>query len=92
MALDKFGFGTVGHSGVLGGISRKLHFYATNDGFAAVETNGYFDAVANQFNEGKGDVIIVSYANGGTNGVRIYSVNRTAGDIALTLQIATAAA
>ena len=92
MALSKFGFGTVGHSGALGGISRKLHFYATNDSRAQVETNGYFDAVAEQFNEGKGDVIIVSYANGGTNGVTMYSVNRTAGDIALTLSIATAAA
>lgn len=92
MALDKFGFGTLGHSGTLGGNVRKCHFYATNDGFAAVQTDGYFDAVADQFTPGKGDVIIVSYANGGTNGVRMYSVNRTAGDIALTLGIATAAA
>lgn len=92
MALDKFGFGTLGHSGALGGIVRKMHFYATNDTKAAVETNGYFDAVAEQFNEGKGDVIVVSYANSGTNGVTMYSVNRTSGDIALTLGIATAAA
>lgn len=92
MALDKFGLGIVGFSGSLGGSVRKLHFYATNDSFATVETNGYFDAVADQFTEGKGDVIIVSYALGGTNGVKVYSVNRVAGDIALTLGIATAAA
>lgn len=92
MALDKFAFGTLGHSGSLGGAVRKCHFYATNDTPAQVETNGYFDAVADQFTPGKGDVIIVSHTNSGTNGVRTYSVNRSGGDIALTRGDATAIA
>lgn len=92
MALDKFAFGTLGHSGSLGGRVRKCHFYATDDTPATVETNGYFDPIADQFAPGKGDVLILSHTNGGTNGVRVYSVDRSGSDITLTRGSATAIA
>lgn len=92
MALDPKAIVQFAHSGSLGGKRRKLLFYATEDAFATVETNGYFDAAAKQFTVGKGDVIIVAYALGGTAGVKMYVVTRSGTDITLTLGIATAAA
>lgn len=66
--------------------------YKTNDNKAAVETNGYFDAAAEHFTEGVGDILHVVTDADGTPRLHTYLVTRTAGDIALALSVATAAA
>ncbi|MGB3626024.1 MAG: hypothetical protein WA989_09350 [Henriciella sp.] len=66
--------------------------YKTDDTKAQVETNGYFDAAAEHFTEGVGDVLEVITDADGTPVLHTYLVTRTAGGIALTLSVATAAA
>ncbi|MCI5045616.1 MAG: hypothetical protein MRY72_13045 [Aquisalinus sp.] len=70
-------------------VSNIFH-YKTIDTAAQVEADGYFDAAADVFNEGKGDIIIASMDVDGTMKVKIYGVTRTSGDIALTLSSVTA--
>lgn len=69
-----------------------IFHYKTNDAKAAIETNGYFDAAADHFTEGVGDILHVVADADGTPGLLTYVVTRNAGDIALTLATATAAA
>lgn len=72
--------------------SYGIFHYKTDDAKAAIETNGYFDEAADRFTEGKGDILHVVASAGGTVALLTYVVTRTAGDIALTLATATAAA
>ncbi|MEP3072822.1 hypothetical protein [Maricaulis sp.] len=85
MALDKDGLNVIRELGAIGtgkGSVKHQWGYVTNDTRAQVETDGYFDALADRM--ATGDVITVSYDCDGTPGVRIYVVVVTTGDIALT--------
>lgn len=80
---------------VLYGEGEKRHYrhaYYTDDSSAAVQTNGYFDAAAEHFTEGAGDVIDIRLTASTVPQLRTYLVTRTGGDIALTLSVATSAA
>ncbi|MEO0606605.1 MAG: hypothetical protein AAFY82_00130 [Pseudomonadota bacterium] len=69
--------------GLVGGVRRGIYHYASPDALTAIEANGYFDSVAHEFTEGKGDVLLVSAATGGTAAGRAYVVTRTGTDITL---------
>ena len=84
MALLNKSLIRIADGGLVGGVRRGVYAYATPDAPSAIETNGYFDTVAGEFTEGKGDILHVAHTTGGTVGGRSYVVTRTGNDIALT--------
>lgn len=90
MAYDKTGHVVVSNGGAVGtgeGSLKKIHHYATNDADTVVEADGYFDGAAEMFTPGKGDLILASLDCDGTAEAKMYIVNRTGDDIALTAML-----
>lgn len=84
MALTPDTLQRVGSGAKVGTKTYGVYHYITEDAVAAVATNAYFDALAERFTEGVGDIIHVVHTAAGVAGLRSYLVTRTAGDIAIT--------
>lgn len=86
MAYSKDGLALLGDRATIGtgkGSTKRTWSYFTNDAFAVVETNGYFDAAA-EVAITHGDIILVAGDIDGTEGLRAYVATVTPGDVALT--------
>lgn len=82
MAFNALGFTTLGHIGSIDGSAgsmRSLHTYITDDDATAMETSGYFNAVASRIKTG--DLLNASLDNDGTQARKDYVMKNTSGTI-----------